>query len=197
MRSFFPLFSSHIDLAQHYWIQLVQKGDTVIDATCGNGKDTLVLARLALDEEKGRVVGMDIQKDALLRTEELLRGHLPNELMGRITLLQQSHAEFPAFCKTGTVKLIVYNLGYLPTGDKTLTTMTATTMVSVEKALHLLSPGGMLSIMCYPGHEEGQREMETLELWLGALNPRFYNICQHRWLNRQLSPSLVLIQKSV
>ena len=82
--SFFPLFSSHIDLAHHYWMQIVKKGDTVIDATCGNGKDTLILARLALDEGQGRLIGLDIQSEALLRTKQLLCEHLSESLMERI-----------------------------------------------------------------------------------------------------------------
>lgn len=197
MRSFFPLFSSHIDLAHHYWKQVVQKGDTVIDATCGNGRDTLVLAGLALENGKGHLIGLDIQKKALQRTEKLLREHLPLESMESITLLEQSHADFPAICSRNTIRLIVYNLGYLPQGNKSLTTMTGTTMVSVDKALQLLVPGGVISITCYPGHEEGYREEQALESWLKCLNPMFYNICHHRWLNREQSPSLILIQKNI
>ncbi|MBS3904571.1 MAG: class I SAM-dependent methyltransferase [Simkania sp.] len=195
MRSFFPLFYSHIDLAHHYWAQVIQKGDTVIDATCGNGKDTLVLAKLALEETKGHVIGLDIQKEALLATEELLRNHLPTTWIRRITLLEQSHTVFPLDGQNDPIRLVVYNLGYRPLGAKRLTTMTATTLISVEKALQLLMPGGVVSITCYPGHEEGGREELALETWLNSLNPQIFNICQHRWLNRHLSPSLILIQK--
>ena len=195
--SFFPLFSSHIDLAHHYWMQIVKKGDTLIDATCGNGKDTLVLARLALDEGHGRLIGLDIQQEALLRTKELLREHLPESLMERIYLFEQSHVEFPKELTSHSIRLIVYNLGYLPSGNKAITTQTMTTLISVEKALNLLMPGGLLSITCYPGHDQGKKEEEALEAWLNALSPKWFSVCQHRWLNRSSSPSLILIQKKI
>jgi len=195
--SFFPLFSSHLDLAHHYWIQVVKKGDTVIDATCGNGKDALILARLALDEEQGHLIGLDIQPEAILRTQHFLQEHLTEQAMKKISLIQQSHAEFPKNVEHSSVKLIVYNLGYLPEGNKAITTMTITTLVSVERALALLVPGGVLSITCYPGHDEGKNEEAALESWLKALSPKFYSACQHRWLNRSHSPSLILIQKKI
>jgi SAM-dependent methyltransferase len=195
--SFFPLFSSHIDLAHHYWMQIVKKGDVVIDATCGNGKDTLVLARLALDEGQGRLIGLDIQAEALSRTRQLLREHLPESLMDQISLFEQSHVEFPKEIAELSIKLIVYNLGYLPSGDKAITTKTMTTLVSVEKALSLLMPGGLLSITCYPGHDEGKTEEDALEAWLNSLSPKWFSVCQHHWLNRANSPSLILVQKKI
>src|SRR5690349_11651165 len=161
--SFFPLFSSHIDLAHHYWMQIVKKGDTVIDATCGNGKDTLILARLALDEGQGRLIGLDIQSEALLRTKQLLCEHLSESLMERICLFEQSHVEFPKEIIDRSIRLIVYNLGYLPSGNKAVTTTATTTLISVERALDLLMPGGLLSITCYPGHDQGKKEEEALE----------------------------------
>lgn len=197
MRSFFPIFSSHIDLAHHYWKRIIHPGDTVIDATCGNGKDLLVLAKAAIIEDRGRVFGLDLQQDALENSLNLLKEHLPENIVQRVSLLQRSHAEFPEECNRSSVKLIVYNLGYLPNGNKNLTTTASTTLVSVDNGLHLLENGGAISITCYPGHPEGKREEEALESWLKALNPKYYSVCHHRWLNRNLSPSLILIQKSL
>ena len=86
------LFTSHLDLAHHYWAQVVQKGDTVIDATYG--KDTLALAKLALNENQGHLIGLDIQKEALGRTKQLLIRHLPSEWI-QSDDLEQSHVDFP------------------------------------------------------------------------------------------------------
>lgn len=64
------------------WKHVVQKGDTVIDATCGNGYDTLAMLKMVADESgRGCVYAMDIQKDALVNTYSLLERSLnPNEV---------------------------------------------------------------------------------------------------------------------
>ena len=195
MRPLFPIFSSHIDLAHHYCRSIVKAGDTVIDATCGNGHDLLALAQAALTPDRGRVFGLDIQQDALKNSLALLKGRLPEPLLQRVFLLQRSHAEFPEECQRGSVKLIVYNLGYLPGGNKSLTTIAPTTLVSVQNALLLLEHGGAVSITCYPGHPEGKIEEEALLAFLQGLNLKYFSVCHHRWLNRADSPSLLLIQK--
>ena len=68
----FSLFSSHVELAHHYWERLLQIGDTVIDATCGNGRDTLELAKLVLAKDAGKVIAYDIQKAALEKSRIFL-----------------------------------------------------------------------------------------------------------------------------
>lgn len=82
MHSFFPPLSLRV------WKHVVREGDTVVDATCGNGHDTLALVKLVAGESaRGRVYGMDIQGDALqstscflgqsLGTQEVLFSALP------------------------------------------------------------------------------------------------------------------------
>lgn len=64
-------------VATRVWKHVVQKGDTVIDATCGNGFDTLALLNLVADEShNGYVYALDIQKDALDKTSLLLEESL-------------------------------------------------------------------------------------------------------------------------
>jgi len=94
------------------------------------------------------------------------------------------------------VRLITYNLGYLPGGgDKSLTTKVETTVESVRKALKLIQAGGAISITLYPGHSEGQREETQLLSFIKKLTPLEWNCCHHQWLNRNKSPSLLFIQK--
>ena len=129
MQRHFSLFHSHLDLAHQYWEKILQDGDLAIDATCGNGNDTLKLAEIL--QKSGTVIGMDIQEEAIARTKALL-SKLPQETLARIHLYHQSHADFPSL--GDPVRLIVYNLGYLPKGNKQLTTMTQSTMDSLGKA---------------------------------------------------------------
>lgn len=166
----------HLELAHRLWSELLQPADTAIDATCGNGKDTLRLAQLL---PQGRILALDIQERAILHSKEVLTGY------PQVEFYLQSHVDFPA---AEGVKLIVYNLGYLPgANNKALTTLTETTLQSVEKACHLVQKGGAISIMCYPGHPEGAREEEALI--------RVMKSAQHyRW--NASSPSLIWFTKT-
>lgn len=193
MRSTFPLFQSHLDLAHRFWKELLNPGDTVIDATCGNGQDSLVLARHL--DATGKLYLIDIQSDAIKQSRDKLSGALPALLLERVEFIQGCHSQFPGSILPSSVRLVVYNLGYLPGGDKALTTVTETTLKSMSAALDLLIPGGALSITCYPGHCEGKREEEAILNWAADLDPKSWSSSWHRWLNRRASPSWLLIQK--
>lgn len=192
----FALFQSHLDLAHSYWEDLLQRGDWAIDATCGSGHDTLKLAEMLRSKGDGGVIGIDVQEEAIERTRGLLEMSLPPPIISCIHLYTQSHVDFPLMAAEKPIKLIVYNLGYLPKGDKQLTTMTQTTLESVNKALNLLQSGGAVSITCYPGHLEGAAEEKALLEMAAALPPDLWNVCYHSFPNRTLAPSLIFIQKN-
>lgn len=196
MRSSFPLFQSHLDLAHTYWAQIIQMGDTVIDATCGNGYDTLKLCQLALSLDKGKVYAFDIQEQAIKSAGQFIHSHLEFNLTQRVIFQQRCHSIFPDAISQGSVKLIVYNLGYLPGGNKAKTTKIGTTLQSLHQAQDLLQSGGAISITCYSGHTEGAREQEAILAYASQLSPKEWSCCQHIWLNRQQAPSLILIQKA-
>lgn len=191
----FSPFQSHLELAHHYWQKIVQPGDQIIDATCGNGHDTLLLATFALQPEAGHLWAIDLQKQALEKSQKLLSTELSSDLYQRISWMHQSHAQFPSSIEKESVKLIVYNLGYLPGGNKEVTTQTASTLQSLEQALALLCPGGAISLTCYPGHPEGAAEEKAIRSFLEHLDPRLWCVCHHVICNRQKAPSLFLIMK--
>jgi hypothetical protein len=198
-KSQFPLFQSHLDLAHSYWKQVLEENDTAIDATGGNGYDALVLAHLLFDRSKstcGQLTVLDRQKDAIDATRQRLKSSFPEHIMDHIYLIEQCHSSFPDHCKKGSIALIVYNLGYLPGGDKSITTMNSTTLQSLNAALPLMKSGGCISVTCYPGHEEGKREENRVKEFASALDPREWSSCYHSWLNRCQAPSLLIIQKS-
>ena len=178
-----------LQLSHHFWANLLGQTDTVIDATCGNGKDTLKLAELV---PEGQIYSLDIQKEALAETEQLLKNHLNAAQREKIFLLHQSHVTFPPL---NSVKLIVYNLGYLPKGDKSITTLTQTTLASVTQALELIVAGGAVSIVCYPGHAEGATEEKSLVAFASALSQERFTVFFHQHINRKSSPSFLWIVK--
>ncbi|KAF6990987.1 hypothetical protein CFC21_008128 [Triticum aestivum] len=62
------------EVAHAVWGSIVQKGDTVVDATCGNGNDTLALLKMVADESvRGPVYGLDIQDSAIDSTSAFLK----------------------------------------------------------------------------------------------------------------------------
>ncbi len=192
-RQQFSLFQSHLDLAHQYWERLLKPGDWAIDATCGNGHDTLKLAQIL----KGSVIGIDIQEEAISRTKALLETHLTSDISSQVHLYHQSHVTFPDLALKNPIRLIVYNLGYLPRGNKQLTTLAASTLESLSNAMELIPLGGAISLVAYPGHEEGAREYHEILNKLYTLDSRLWNVCQHISLNRERAPSLFIIQKNI
>ncbi|NGX38291.1 MAG: hypothetical protein K1000chlam2_01464, partial [Chlamydiae bacterium] len=114
--------NSHLDLAYEYWQKILRKDDWAIDATCGNGRDTARLAPLCQG-----LIALDIQEKAIENTRLLLEG--------KAHLFRQSHETFPPLAYEKPIRLIVYNLGYLPGGDKDLTTRVESTLKSLQNAL--------------------------------------------------------------
>ena len=193
MQSLFSLFNTPIDLAHNFWEPLLEEGDGVIDATCGNGKDSLHLARVLEKKKDTALLCFDIQEKALENTKKLLQEKMPDFFPSvEFHLGSHEHLFLP---KSQKLKLIVYNLGYLPGGDKSLTTVVRSTLASVQKALELLSPGGVISLTCYPGHPEGAKEEKELISFTSSLDPKQWNVTSFSWINRNASPSFILIQK--
>ena len=181
----------HLDLAKFYWKTLLTPQDVAIDATCGNGHDTLFLAQIPLE----KVFAIDIQPAAIEATHKRLKESLIPE--DRVDLRQMSHEALDGLSLPKAPRLIVYNLGYLPGGNKEITTDTKATLLSVACALKLIEPGGAISITCYPGHEEGAKEEKALLRVAQSLPSDQWHVCHHRWINRpERSPTLLWMSRN-
>lgn len=191
-----PLFRKHLDLCKQYFDKLLVVGDIVIDATCGNGHDSLFISKRILNKDNGTLFSLDIQDQALDSAKLLIKENLEPELFQRIHFLKMCHSSFPSEILPGSVKLIVYNLGYLPGGNKEITTLSETTLKSIHKSLELVSEGGAISISCYPGHPAGKIEEDLILKFLSTLDRRKWVCCYHKFINRENAPSLLMIQKN-
>ncbi|MBQ8094971.1 MAG: methyltransferase domain-containing protein [Clostridia bacterium] len=178
-------------LASEAMARLIRPGDTVVDATMGNGGDTLFLSKLV--GEHGLVYAVDIQQDAMDRTKERLEA----EGMGsRVRFSLLGHEHLSEIVST-PVRAVMFNLGWLPGGDHACTTHVDTTLSALEQACTLLLPGGMISVCVYPGHEEGTRELSAVEAFCMQLPVRQYTVLGSRFVNaRPETPRLFLIQKN-
>ena len=178
-------------LAREVLERAVRPGDTVVDATMGNGHDTLMLCEAVGPE--GRVYAFDIQQDAVKETEKLLKSQGVYE---RATLINAGHEHMKDYV-TGPVNAVVFNLGWLPGGDHSITTHWETTSRAVQAALELLGTGGVLVICAYPGHEEGNRERRELAGFLSDLDNRVYNVLRQQFLNANTgAPECFVVQKT-
>jgi predicted methyltransferase len=169
----------------------VSPGDTTIDATVGNGHDTLLLAELV--GETGKVYGFDIQEQAVLKTREVL---LKSGFEKRAEIIHAGHERMGEFLK-GDVEAVMFNLGYLPHGDKSIITEPETTVKAIEAAIHLLKPGGIITITCYLGHAEGSIEAEAVRQFAQKLPNREFAVIEYRAINKNFPPFLIAIEKYV
>ncbi len=169
---------------------LIEPGDLVIDATAGNGKDTLKLAGAV--GETGKVLAFDIQEEAIDVTRRLLISH---GLEKRAQLVNDDHGHFRDYLEEKEeIKAMMVNLGYLPGGRSDLVTQAENTIKLLSGGLEKLTRAGMITVCLYPGHEEGARETKAILKWSKGLQKPF--LAHHfKSLNRQDPPSLLILQK--
>jgi SAM-dependent methyltransferase len=187
-----PALRGPVPLSHLFLRSFVRDGQFAIDATCGNGHDTLLLASLV--GEGGHVWGFDIQQQALAETGQKVA---EADLSSRVTLLHTGHEELAQHVAV-PVQVVLFNLGYLPGGDRTIITLPETTGTALKQALRLLAPGGIVMVTIYPGHSGGSEERSTVEGWVAGLDPRAY----HCWRMGQTNvtptaPYLLLVQKAL
>ena len=170
----------------------VQPGDICIDATMGNGNDTLLLCSLC--QETGHVYAFDIQEQALAHTRQrLLNADVPTNY----TLLLESHANMAEYATPDSVSCIVFNFGYLPGGDHSLATRGKTSIQALTQALTLLKKGGMISLCIYSGGDSGFEERDQILDLLKNLVPNQYLVINSEYYNRPNNPPIpVLIIKN-
>jgi SAM-dependent methyltransferase len=180
-----------VTLSHFFLRQRLRPGDLALDATCGNGLDTLLLAELV--GEGGRVWAFDLQPRAVVATRELLEG---KGCLGRVEVIEAGHQRLGEFVPAG-LAAVVFNLGYLP-GDAENSPVTApdSTVCALEQAAGLLKPGGIITISLYTGHEGGPEEALAVERWGASLSPKTFNVWCSRQLNRPgIAPYLVLVER--
>ena len=179
-----------VELAHSKIKEIVNPGDLCIDATAGNGHDSLFLATEVGPE--GFVYGFDIQESAIMKTAEKLKR---NKLSDRLKLIQTSHTEIKSFVDEkhqGNIQVAMFNLGYLPGGNHQVVTIAQTTVHALTSAYSVLKWGGMITVLCYRGHIGGNHETNEV-----------INLCEKKNWNYELcegtrnsqSPILLCINK--
>ena len=177
-------------LAHDVLKRTIRPGDRVVDATMGNGHDTRMLCEAV--GPAGFVYAFDIQPEAVASTRTRLQEH---RLAERAALFCAGHQDMDRFVLE-KVRAVVFNLGWLPGGDHSVTTHWETTREALQKALALLLPLGVVVLCAYPGHAEGDRERAELLPFLSGLDNRSYNVLHQCFLNAGPgAPECFVIQK--
>lgn len=171
--------------------EYIQNGHKVLDCTVGNGNDTIFLAQLV--GEGGKVYGFDIQDIALERTREKL---IELNIYNRVDLIKDSHENINKYIN-GKLNFIIYNLGYLPKGDKSIKTNKTSTVNSLKQALELIDMNGLILLTVYTGHVGGVSEKNAVEDLLTSLNQKEFNVLKYDFINQiNNPPMLYAIEKS-
>lgn len=168
----------------------IREGDCVMDGTAGNGHDTLLLAQCV--GETGCVFAFDIQTTAIEATRARLAEH---GLLSRVTLIQDGHQHAAQYIRH-PLRTAMFNFGYLPHGDKNITTLPETSVAAVQAALDLLDKGGYLVVVVYHGHEAGKAEKAALLNYFAALPARRFSVLRYGHVNRlNAAPFAVAVEK--
>ena len=174
-----------LQMAHAFLAEVVTKEDTVVDATMGNGHDTLFLAQLAK-----QVYAFDIQEQALEKT----RQRLAEAGLDNVHLILAGHETLDQY--TDHFEAAIFNLGYLPSADKSVITRPDTTLEALEKVCRGLEKGGRAAIMIYYGHEGGEVEKDVVLDFVSQLPQQDFTVALYKTINQINNPPfLVMIEK--
>lgn len=179
------------DLSRAFVGQAVKPGDWTLDGTAGNGHDTLFLVNLVGDA--GKVFAFDVQQAALDKTLARLEatgvGHRCKFCLGGHEQLEK---ELPAASK-GRLKASMFNFGYLPGGNKTITTKAKTSVEAIRCLFDYISPGGVISLHLYGGHGGGATETKALMALCSELPENEWRVAQYSIINKQRNREVLIL----
>lgn len=174
--------------------EILQPGDHVIDATMGNGYDTVFMAEKI--GKTGHVYSFDIQKEALLSTKSKLT---EQDLLDRTSLFLQSHETLGTVVdEAQPIKAGIFNLGYLPKSDKSVITLPETTRTAMEEILKRLVSRGRMILVVYYGHDGGEKELDMVQDYCQSLPQEKYNVLKYQFINQKNNPPILYcVEKKV
>ncbi|MBO5409414.1 MAG: class I SAM-dependent methyltransferase [Clostridia bacterium] len=182
------MLKNAVKLSHFYLENFIKDGAFAVDATCGNGGDTLFLAELV--GENGIVFGFDIQKEAIQNTRLRLENA---KLSDRVQLFLDGHENMEHYLDSQLVDAVVFNLGYLPKGDHSLHTKPKTTISAIDTALKHLKKEGIVAVSIYHGGDSGFEERDAVLSFLKTLDKHIYNVIIHQYTNKPNNPPILAI----
>jgi ubiquinone/menaquinone biosynthesis C-methylase UbiE len=178
-------------LAQQMVGEWLCEGDVAIDATAGNGHDAQFLAGCV--GATGRVLAFDVQEAAMRSTSDRLREAGLDE---RVEFHLASHARMAEFAEAASVAVVMFNLGYLPGEDHALATEADETLRALNAAACVLKSGGLILVVCYPGHAQGADESACVEQWMNDRPTDGWRVAKYAMVGTKApAPFLMIARK--
>lgn len=175
-----------IRLSHDFLAEVLDNEAVAVDATMGNGNDTAFLAKLSQ-----KVYAFDVQEQALINT----RKRLDEQKIDNAQLILDGHEHVDQYVSE-PIRVAIFNLGYLPSADKTIITKPNTTLEAIKKILERLEDGGRVSLMIYYGHEGGNVEKDVVLEFVKDLPQEDFATMLYQPLNQiHTPPFLVMIEK--
>lgn len=175
-----------LPFAKELIASVIEPGDSVVDATAGNGHDTLFLADLV--GESGHVYAFDVQPEAIQVTTEKLE---QASLNARATVIHDGHENVVKYVQT-EISAAIFNLGYLPGSNHEIVTRGISTVQAIESLLQLLKVGGLIVLVVYHGHEGGKEEKDALMTFVQHLPQSYAHVLSYQFLNQQNNPPFII-----
>jgi len=183
-----------VEQAQHRVGSFLKAGDVAIDATMGNGFDTVFLAETLANI--GQVYAFDVQQQALEATSIRLK----SKALKNYYLIHDSHEKVLDYLEKDSVnniRCVMFNLGYLPSSDKAHQTSIDSTLKALDSCLSILGSPGIISVIAYTGHPGGREETEAVKAWAKSLNKADYSIAiEIPQTLKSSPPELIFIETS-
>ncbi|MFA7637300.1 MAG: class I SAM-dependent methyltransferase [Monoglobales bacterium] len=173
-------------ITHEYIKKAISPGDKVIDATMGNGHDTLFLSKLVGDD--GEVYSFDIQKMAIDSTSALLE----KEGVKNARLILSGHQNMEEYVQE-EVSAVMFNLGYLPGGDHSIGTVANTTIMAIESAMRLIKKNGIITIGIYYGGDSGFEEKNRVMEYLEGIDFKKFTLLTFDYKNRPNCPPIAVV----
>ena len=167
----------------------IRENGVYADFTMGKGGDVLYIKKSC---PSAKIYAFDIQSEAVQITKKRLQDEKCFD--ENIILINDSHANLRNYISE-ELDGAIFNLGYLPGSDKSVTTQTDSTFACLTAALDILKPGGVIVVSVYPGHEEGVHEGDKILEFAANLEKKEYDCLYHRLINIPEAPFIVAFQK--
>lgn len=179
-----------LPFARHLLDLALTEGSIAVDGTVGNGHDTTYLAKKV--GPTGHVFGFDIQELAIQNTKERLE---KEAVCDQVTLFEESHEHMTNLIPAeyhGKINGAIFNLGYLPGGDKEIVTTPTSTISAIEQLINIMAPEGMIILVIYHGHPEGQVERDKLLDYVNSLNQQEMHALKYEFINQKNNPPFII-----